>query len=292
METDNENLMITLRGGDSKTFHKNSRVTKVIVNEDPQLIKHNGKNYVGDKVLEAFTTAALEQSGEMVNIPGNTVSSDYVLKKETVMMLENVAIDDDTYFVEISKDQYKKLLSELPSGKACDIYGFQSEHIKYASEETNELFRSVINDIIKDISQLSDCLLSISLAKYIFKGKGRNPTLVKSYRRIQVGVFCHKMIQRHVSDQCTNVVKDHSVINQWGFKKGTSFLQCPLVRECLTKLAIEKKTPLYCVAADVASAFSRTNRVCQLFECSGQGEYGKLFLFTIKFQEYRCDLIL
>ena len=115
-----------------KTFHKNSRVTKVIVNEDPQLINHNGKTYIGDEVLEAFTTAALEQSGEMVNIPGNTVTSDYVLKKETVMMLENIVLDDDTYFVEISKEKYNKLVSKLPSGKSCDIYGFQVEHIKYA----------------------------------------------------------------------------------------------------------------------------------------------------------------
>ena len=75
----------------------------------------------------------------------------------------------------------------------------------------------------------------------------------------------------------------HETVNQWGFTKGVSFLQCSVVRETLSKLSIEKKIPLYCTAADVQSAFSRTNRVCQLFECQLQREYGKLFLFKVGF---------
>ena len=151
--------------------------------------------------------------------------------------------------------------------------------------------RKIFNGIISDINYLSDVFISISLAKYIFKGKNRNPTLIKSYRRIQVCVLSHKMVQRLVEDQCTEVVQEQAASNQWGFRKGVSFLQCPLVRESLTKLAIESRTPLYCVAADVASAFSRTNRICQMFESSAQGEHGKLFLFTTNFFK-NTDVIL
>ena len=67
-DKENEDLMITMRTGDSSKFHKTSRVTKVILNEDPQLIIHNGKTYSGEKVLDAFTSAAIEQSGEIVNV--------------------------------------------------------------------------------------------------------------------------------------------------------------------------------------------------------------------------------
>ena len=64
-----------------------------------------------------------------------------------------------------------------------------------------------------------------------------------------------------------------------------------MTRETLTKLSIKKQIPLYCVAADVQSAFSRTNRVCLLFECQLQGEHGKLFLFSVGFNE-NTDVIL
>ena len=59
-----------------------------------------------------------KQSGENVNLPGNCVTSDYVMKKETVMMKQQIAKSDDTYFVKISQERYKKLLSLIPIKKA------------------------------------------------------------------------------------------------------------------------------------------------------------------------------
>ena len=69
-------------------------------------------------MLRAFARAAAEQSGENVNLPGNCVTSDYVMKKETVMMKQQIAKSDDTYFVKISQERYKKLLSLIPIKKA------------------------------------------------------------------------------------------------------------------------------------------------------------------------------
>ena len=200
-----------------------------------------------------------------------------------VMMSKNTAKNDGTYFLKLTKDKYNKVLSQLPSNKSPDYYGVSSEHLKYASEETNTHMRQVMDEILSDIEQFSDPMISISLAIMLHKGKNRDLSLVRSYRRIQVGTIVHKFIQRLVEKQCTEVVSKHAVKNQWGFSKGISFLQCPVTRECLTKLSIEKHIPLYCVAADVQSAFSCTNRVCQLFECRLQCEFGKLYLFTSGF---------
>ena len=290
-ERDSEALMVTMRSGDTSKFHKTAKVSKVILNETPKLIRHNGITYTGNDVLRAFATAAAEQSGENVNIPGHRVTEDYVNKKETVMMKQYIAKNDDSYFVELSREKYRKLLALLPSNKSPDIYGFSSEHLKYASDETNEHFRFLVNQIISDITQFSDFWISLSLAVYIHKGKNRDPTIMKSFRRIQIGCLCQKMIQRLVEEQITDAVRDHEVSTQWGFSRNVSFLQCPVTRECLTKLSIEKQIPLYCVAADVQSAFSRTNRVVQLYECQRQGEFGKLFLFSVGFFS-NTDVIL
>ena len=240
-EADKENadLMVTMRSGDSRAFHKSAKVNQVIINDCPKILHHEGKTYTGPEVLRCFTEAAIKESGEIVNVPGNTPSYDHVLKKETIMMLENCAENDNTYFIELTSDNYKKVLSKLPSDKAPDVYGCVSEHFKFASDSTNEYMRQIYNDILSDIKQFSDSFISLSVGKYIFKGKNRNPCLVRSYRRICVGSLPQKFIQRLVELQCTQVVSDHAVPNQWGFTAGTSFLQCPVVRETLTKLSVE-----------------------------------------------------
>ena len=117
-EQDSDKLMVTMRSGDSSKFHKTAKVSKVIINETPKLIRHEGITYTGNDVLRAFAKAAGEQSGENVNLPGNCVTSDYVMKKETVMMKQQIAKSDDTYFVKISQERYKKLLSLIPIKKA------------------------------------------------------------------------------------------------------------------------------------------------------------------------------
>ena len=166
-------------------------------------------------------------------------------------MKQQIAKSDDTYFVKLSQEKYKKLISLIPNNKSPDIYGFSVEHLKFASKETNEHIRYLVNCILSDISQFSDFWISLSLAVYIHKGKNRDPTIMKSYRRIQIGCLVQKLIQRLVEEQITESVRDHEVSTQWGFSRNISFLQCPVTRECLTKLSIEKQIPLYCVAVDV-----------------------------------------
>ena len=150
-EHDSDQLMVTMRSGDSSKFHKTSKVSKVIINETPKLIRHEGITYTGNDVPRAFARAAAEQSGENVNLPGHCVTSDYVMKNETVMMKQQIAKNDDTYFVTLSREKYVRLLSLLPNNKSPDIYGFSGEHLKFASLETNEHVRYLLNEILSDI---------------------------------------------------------------------------------------------------------------------------------------------
>ena len=70
---------------------------------------------------------------------------------------------------------------------------------------------------------------------------------------------------------------------QYGFSKNTAFLQASVARECVSKYAVEMGDHVYLIAANVESAFSRTNRICQLAELGIQGEFGKLYLFRCQF---------
>ena len=171
-EEDNAQLLITMRGGDSKAFYNNSKVKKIILSETPKEIHHNGIIYSGDDILKCFTIAALEQSGDIGEEP-DIPTEEYLLKKRMVMMTKNCVEDDDTYFIPLTLDKYKQVLSRLPSGKAPDIYGITAEHFKYASDKTNINVMELINIILSDIRQFSDDFISLSEATYIHKGKSR-----------------------------------------------------------------------------------------------------------------------
>ena len=146
-DKDHERLMITINRGDTKKFYLSVKVNKVILNNTPKLIRHEGHIYTGKDVLKCFALAAAQQSGELVTIPGKVPTKEYVLKKETVIMKKIIANDDGSYFEELSESDYSDVLSKLPTGKSPDIYGLQREHLTHASGETNNKVRSLINEI-------------------------------------------------------------------------------------------------------------------------------------------------
>ena len=132
-------------------------------------------------MLKCFVIAAAEQFGKTVNLPGHKVSQEYKMKKETVMMAKNYSLDDNTKFVPLTMETYLELLSKLPLNKSPDYYRCQVEHIKFASDETYIQMMNLINDILSDITQYHGPFISLSLANYIHKGKGCDPSLMKSY---------------------------------------------------------------------------------------------------------------
>ena len=114
----------------------------------------------------------------------------------------------------------------------------------------------------------------------VWKGKSKPKHLVKNHRRLQITPVPQKLVQELVSSQAINCVKAHQLSMQFGFSAGISFLQASVARECVSKYAVDKGDHIYLIAADVESAFSRTERICQL---GFQGEFGKLFLFSVSF---------
>ena len=131
-DKDHEQLMITMNGGDTKRFYSSVKVNKVILNNTPKFIRHEGRIYTGKDVLKCCALAVAQQSGELVNIPGKLPTAEYVMKKESVLMKKLVARYDETYFNELNESDYKDVLSKLPTGKSPDIYGVMREHITNA----------------------------------------------------------------------------------------------------------------------------------------------------------------
>ena len=284
MEDENEDLILALAEGRSRDFHSLVKNVKNVKNETPQAILHGGKWYYNDDVLNVFVSAAEEQSGETRNVPERKIDRRYVMRKECVRLREIMCTyDDKTRFMPLCNVEFDNLLNAIKAGKSQDIFGSQVEHFRFLDSDSKDRIRGVFNEVLSDISSYRHCLMSISRAVMVWKGKSKPKHLIKNHRRVQITPVPQKLIQELVSSQAINCVKAHQLSMQFGFSPGISFLQASVARECVSKYAVDKGDQVYLIAADVESAFSRTERICQLDELGFQGEFGKLFLFSVNF---------
>ena len=92
-------------------------------------------------------------------------------------------------------------MKELPKGKAPDIKGLTIEHLLFADEDVIDLIRELLNTVIKNIDWSSYPLINLGVATMLYKGKGKDMTDPKAFRRIQIACLWSKLLQRLTSGQ-------------------------------------------------------------------------------------------
>ena len=113
-------------------------------------------------------------------------------------------------------------------------------------------------------------MLSTSLASQLWKGKSRPKWLPNSYRRVQRQNFIQKIIQKWL-------------VIQQGFSESISFHQCSIFRDLLIGISEATNSPLITTSSDLAAAFSRTDRQCQIYELWNQGLTSAPLKFLMQF---------
>ena len=284
-EEENEELIIALAEGRSRDFYSGVKNIKKVKNDTPNEMFYDDRWYYGQDVLTAFVKAAEDQSGESRNIPGLKCERRYVWRKEIVTMRTIIAKSDKTKFKQLDNKGFLKLIKRIKLNKSPDIYCNQIENVRYLGDSSYEQFRCVFNEILVDIVQYRHPLLSIAKACMLWKGRNKPKNMIKGFRRVQICTIPQKLVQELFCEQAKEAVKEHKLDTQFGFSENISFLQSSVARECISKFSVDKGDQVFLIAADVESAFSKTDRICQLSELGGQGEFGELFLFSVSFFE-------
>ena len=145
---ENENLMIALAQAQSKDFHAGVKNTKVIKQDTPSAMIHNGRWFNGDEILSLYVLAAQEQSDEARNLPHVKFDKRHVFCKEIVEMKRVMAKYDKTEFRELNKVAFDKLSFSVKSNKSPDIFGVQTEHIRALPDAPKNLVRELFNEIL------------------------------------------------------------------------------------------------------------------------------------------------
>ena len=163
----------------------------------------------------------------------------------------------------------------MARGKAQDVNGMAIEHLLYAPEYVKDIAKKFTIYILEDFSRYSTPLMSLSVSNFLYKGKSKPKDLPGSYRKITIGNINQKIVDTHVTPNTGKIAKKAQPSTQYGFTEKTNYLICSILRETLQTYSELNKVILIALTSDMSNAFSRTDRISQIYELILAGEFGK-----------------
>ena len=171
-------------------------------------------------------------------------------------------------------------VNKIKNGKSPDLSNCGKENITHGDEYIQETFCNFINDMITDPKRYSASLASTSVASFLYKGKEKDRLDPTSYRKISIGSFYNKIVDKIFAEETQSVAKENQPALQFGFTSGVNFLLCSVLRESKVRKSIKEGKKTVLLACDVKNAFSKTSRACQMYELYNAGERSKIWLYS------------
>ena len=174
----------------------------------------------------------------------------------------------------VREDQVAKYVKELGNGKAPDVYGVASEHIKMAGPVILKVICHLCNQSM-DQGKLP-LAAKVGLLTPVLK-KGKSAKDPNSYRRITISSLVGKIIEKHILIMTDSALANSHSPLQFGFTKGCSPLLAALI---ITEIMAEAKDSgqlLLITFMDSSKAFDVVNHQAMLKALFQQGVEGKLW---------------
>ena len=179
-----------------------------------------------------------------------------------------------------SVKEINKAIGQLSSRKAQDVYGVAKEHYHHLKESTKSQVSRLVSEMLQDPKKYSSTLSNLSVAGYLYKGKGKPRDEVTSYRKISIGTFLTKAADKLMAPITQQITKKSQQGTQYGFTKNLNYLLCGVLRESIMRKRRNRGQKTFVLAVDVKNAFSTTARDCQLYELKQAGETEGIWLYS------------
>ena len=174
----------------------------------------------------------------------------------------------------VSKSDIRKLICSLKRGKAPDIYGITSEHIKYADNQIEEVLCIISNKCIAS-GKLPDCFKLGSVTPVPKKAK--SPKDPNSYRRITITAIVGKIVEMHMVNHTRPILDQQQSRLQFGFSHGCSPVMAALILSEVIANAKDNDEELIITLLDTSKAFDVVSHPIMLNALHQQGIHGNLW---------------
>ena len=161
----------------------------------------------------------------------------------------------------ISEKTIAKHVKALKTGKAADVYGLTTEHIKYADTKLLHFLTEITNDVFST-GKLPDQFKIGALAPVHKKGKPiKNPD---NYRRITIAATLGKVVEKEMMCRTKARSKPKQDPLQYGFTEDCSPSVCALMITEAIAEAKDMDKPLYITFLDSSKAFDMVDHTALL----------------------------
>ena len=250
-----------------------------ILDDFPDSLLVEGKLYTGDQVLNGFKEMAFLQSRKEKMFTDN-IPREYTRMKEFNILYEKIVRNDGCEIKRLPNQDILAMVNKIKNGKSPDLTNCGKENIVNGGGYIKEIFCNFVNDMLTDPNKYSASLASTSVASFLYKGKEKDRLDPTSYRKISIGSFYNKIVDKLFAEETQAVAKENQPPLQYGFTSGVNFLLCSVLRESVIRKAKKDGKAPIMLACDVKNAFSKTSRTCQMYELYNAGERSKVWLYS------------
>ena len=206
-------------------------------------------------------------------VDDQSFNDEYERHLDIMYLLQALTSNGDT-LDPVSTTEVRKILSSLKNGKAPDIYGVSTEHIKLAHPTIIEIICHLTNATLKS-GKLPDSFKLGSIAPVVKKKKShKNPN---SYRRITITSIIGKIVEKHMIAQARPILDPKQSHLQFGFSVGCSPMFAALIITEIMADAKDTKEPLFLTFLDTSKAFDVVHHKGMLNALHEQGVQGSLW---------------
>ena len=231
------------------------------VTSDPTVILQNFHSFFADLASSTLSSISL------------AVSQPNLHDLESALFF----IDEKVLDCEICIDEIESALKVLRLGKSCGINGLDCEHIVFGGETIKIWLKKIFSSILH-FEQLSVCLKE-GIIVPIYKGRGKDPLLVSSYRGITLSSVIAKLFEVIILRRLSPCLGEAGFpdISQTAYQNGMSCADAIYAtRETLLTHVREGGRPFLCLY-DIEKAFDSIELPILLKRLYDFGINGKLW---------------
>ena len=161
--------------------------------------------------------------------------------------------------MEMTKQDFDKIVGSLKPGKAQDYLGLSNDLIKRVHPNMSDLLHEIMTDCLHS-RDYGGPIRNFGKGTIIVKKPGKPVTDVKNWRKIVVNSTLNNVLQLHVQPKIESKVKKIQTKYQLGFTAGVPIVHAVVAREEIQAISRAMKKTLYFGVLDLMSCFPRISR--------------------------------
>ena len=229
--------------------------------------KHTEETSEGDSWANYFEDLATPKND-------SSFDKEYHRHLQTTYLLQSITNRNEAVGITVSDKDIREHIANLKNGKASDIHGISSEHLKLASPIIVPILTQLVNQILQ-CGKLPPTYKEGIITPVLKTGKpAKQPN---SYRRITITSIVGKIVEKHLLKQIRPVLDSAQSRSQFGFTKGNSPTYAALIITELLAEAKDTKSELHITFMDTSKAFDVVDRKGMLNALHYQGIHGSLW---------------